>query len=67
MEFIDRFFQRVTAQISSRLTRPLAPERLRRVQLALLAVTVLLSTFAIAYPGFLRSEIDLSPGGPWGL
>lgn len=65
MDSDEGFFQNLITRLSVYLTvqRPL--QWVRRMQLALLAFTVVIVTIALAYPNLRQPQIDLSPGGPW--
>ncbi|MCR9143808.1 MAG: HDIG domain-containing protein [bacterium] len=63
--FTGNFFQRLQMQVSSFLTRSRPADEVRRMQLILLGITILIVTFALSYPGFAQSDLDLSPDGPY--
>ncbi|MEQ9365425.1 MAG: HDIG domain-containing protein [Leptospirales bacterium] len=63
--FTGNIFQRLQMRVSSFLTRSRPADEVRRMQLILLGLTILIVTFALSYPGFAQSDLDLSPDGPF--
>ncbi len=54
----ENIFQRALIRTSSFLTRARPREWVRRMQLVLLGVTVIIVTFSLSYPSFTESDID---------